>query len=90
MGGGDIILTEAEMQGESIAIDTFVMMGGIDIVVPPHWDVVIKGVPILGGIDNKTAKSVDAQSQIEPSSSAKKLVIKGLVIMGGIGVKNRK
>ena len=83
MGGGDLILSGADIQGDSMVIDTFVMMGGIDIIVPSNWDVIIEGIPILGGIDNKTLTG-----RTDQPPKAKKLIIKGLVIMGGIEVKN--
>lgn len=90
MGGGDINMTGADMKGDSMVIDAFVMMGGIDIIVPPHWDVVVKGIPILGGIGNKTIRGAGQDSQTAQEGQPKRLIIKGLVIMGGVEVKNQK
>lgn len=83
MGGGSVDLRDAEMTDDEIVIDTFAMMGGIEIIVPGHWTVIMQATPILGGMDNKSTSV--AQQQGKPS---KRLLIKGTAIMGGIEVKN--
>jgi len=65
--------------GEAV-LDVFAFWGGIDIKVPPDWQVALRGVPILGAIeDETTATGVPKRAT---------LVIKGVAIMGGVGVKN--
>ncbi|MFW6132095.1 MAG: LiaI-LiaF-like domain-containing protein [Candidatus Aminicenantaceae bacterium] len=84
MGGGTIDLREADFEKEEIFIDTFTMMGGIEIRVPRNWKVHVHGTPILGGIDNKA--SFDGPEN--DNKAGKKLTIKGTAIMGGIEIKN--
>lgn len=79
MGGCELDLRGADFPEESIFFDISVIFGGVDIRVPNEWEVVLKGSPILGGIDNKTVPLKDA---------SKKIIIKGSVIMGGIDIKN--
>jgi hypothetical protein len=55
------------------------MWGGIVLRVPPDWSVVVTGMPILGGIEDKS---------VPPMAQSKRLVIDGYVIMGGIEIKN--
>ena len=80
MGGCEIDLRQASIQGEEAVISTFAMWGGIKIKVPPAWNVLIQGVPFLGGFDDKSVKPSDP--------SAKCLIVKGTAIMGGVEVTN--
>ena len=61
-------------------IDTFALWGGIDIKVPPDWSVVLQGLPLMGGFEDKTAKP--------PEGGRKRLLVRGLAIMGGVEVHN--
>jgi predicted membrane protein len=89
MGGAKIDLREANFSGDSMVIDIFTLMGGVEILVPKRWQVNVQGVPILGGIDNKTEspKPVDTQGTAA-STGIKHLIVKGTAVMGGIEVKN--
>jgi predicted membrane protein len=80
MGGCEIDLRQASIQGEEAVISTFAMWGGIKIKVPPTWNVIVQGIPFLGGFDDKSAKPAD--------HSAKRLIVKGTAIMGGVEVTN--
>ena len=88
MGGGTIDLRDADIQIDDVVIDVFAFMGGIDIRIPRHWHVNMQGTPILGGIDNKTVVMSKEELAAHPEKAIKKLTIKGMVIMGGIEVKN--
>jgi predicted membrane protein len=88
MGGAKLNLTEADILDDSMVIDVFAMMGGVEIIVPVGWQVNMHGVPILGGMENKTSsKSVDGKAAA-PTAPDKRLIIKGIAIMGGVEVKN--
>lgn len=80
MGGGTIDFREADMAGDKIEIDVFAMWGGLELIVPKTWSVIVQGMPIMGGIENKAAAA--------QQGSKKTLVITGTVIMGGVEVKN--
>jgi len=88
MGGGSLDLSEADFKQDEIAIDVFAMWGGIDIRVPRNWQVNMTGVPVLGSMDNKTMRPVSGASNSEFGSKAKRLVIRGTALMGGVEVKN--
>ena len=83
LGGCVINLRDADFKEESIVIDTFAMMGGIEVRVPLNWEVSMQGVPILGGMEDKTLSGSDAGQ-----AKNKQLIIKGTSIMGGVEVKN--
>ncbi|MBC7684286.1 MAG: hypothetical protein H7176_03540 [Bdellovibrionales bacterium] len=78
MGGCELDMRGSSINGEAV-INVFAAMGGISIKVPPDWTVVLHGTPILGGFEEKT---------LAPPNNAKRLIIKGYAIMGGVEVRN--
>jgi predicted membrane protein len=78
-GGCQIDLRQAAIEGEAV-IDVFAMWGGIEIRVPENWSVSGRVTPILGGYEDKTRPVRDATNQ--------RLLVRGLVIMGGVEIKN--
>jgi hypothetical protein len=79
MGGCEIDLRQARIDGEAV-IDLFAMWGGIEIRVPEDWTVISRVTPLLGGFEDKTRPP--------QAASAHRLVLRGLVMMGGVEVKN--
>jgi len=80
MGGCEIDLRQASIEpGTEAVVDIFAVWGGVELKVPADWTVVTRAIPIMGGIDDKTHA---------PAVSDKRLVIRGLLLMGGAGVKN--
>jgi predicted membrane protein len=82
MGGGKIDLTDADMVDDEIYFDIFAFWGGVELIVPQHWQVNMKALPILGGAENKTGPDPNS------TSTVKRLTIRGTAIMGGMEVKN--
>jgi predicted membrane protein len=83
MGGCEVDLRQASIApGTEAVIDVFAFWGGVDIKVPEDWVVITRAVPIMGGIEDKT------QSPVTPA--AKTLIIRGIVVMGGVAIKNPK
>jgi predicted membrane protein len=81
MGGCELDLREALMSvGELAVVDVFVIMGGVNILVPPHWTVSQEIVPLMGGVHDKT-HSV-------PSNPAQHLLVRGTVVMGSVEISN--
>jgi predicted membrane protein len=87
MGGGTIDLRQASCTGDTLIIDTFAFWGGIEIIVPFHWQVNIQASPIMGAIENHTSSPAGIEG-IEINLPPKSLIIKGTAIMGGVEVKN--
>jgi predicted membrane protein len=79
---------ELDLRGSTIVtspaiLDVFALWGGIEITVPPEWKVDVRGIPILGGFENKARSSVQGGSAPEQV-----LVIRGTALMGGVEIKN--
>jgi len=81
-GGFEVDLRQAVIEGGSARLDTFVMFGGGDIRVPEGWEVLVQATAIFGGVNDKTAP-MPSSSEARP-----RLVITGLVLFGGIELRN--
>ncbi|HPW56685.1 MAG: hypothetical protein KA072_09315 [Thermoanaerobaculaceae bacterium] len=80
MGGCEVDLRRADIEGDSAVIDTLAFWGGITVWVPEHWAVELCGTPVLGGFEDKLRN--------RHGSSAKTLIVKGFAVMGGVEVKD--
>lgn len=83
MGGFDIDLSRARIASSPAVIDVFAFWGGIDIRVPEDWSVTVRGIPLLGGFEDKTLRA-----PADGAAPRQELIVKGLAIMGGIDIKN--
>jgi predicted membrane protein len=81
MGGLEYDFRDAQLT-ENATINTFVLMGGLDVLVPKEWNVKIDVLPIMGGVEDAINKY--PSDVVDPN---KKLVITGNVIMGGINIR---
>jgi hypothetical protein len=79
MGGSEVDLRRASMAKDEAVLDVFAFWGGIEVRVPEDWEVVSRGLPILGGFVDNTR---------HPPAAQKRLVVTGMAIMGGIELKN--
>lgn len=79
MGGCEVDLSQASISGGEAVIDTFAFWGGVEIRVPTDWDVTSDGFALMGAFEDSTR---------HPEGSSKKLLVKGLAIMGGVEIKN--
>jgi hypothetical protein len=79
LGGCEVDLRPAGMQVDEATLNVFTFWGGIELKVPEDWIVVNQGIPILGGVGDRTVPREGAQ---------KRLVIRGFAIMGGVEIRN--
>jgi predicted membrane protein len=82
-GGWQVDLRKAEMEGDTVVIEAVAVMGGGEIKVPEHWQVSMDGVGIFGGYSDESSQQPPA-----PGAPVKKLIVKGVAILGGVVVKN--
>jgi predicted membrane protein len=79
-GGAEVDLTDAVPTPDA-QLDIFTAFGGVEVKVPDGWEVVVKGLPLFGGIDNATAKEAVA-------ANAPRLSISATVLFGGLEIKH--
>ncbi len=80
-GGGEIDLREAYFTERDVEIRCFTVMGGLQVIVPPEMNVVVRGLGIMGGFDDK------ATGVGTPGSP--RVVVTGFALMGGVGVDRK-
>ena len=79
MGGTELDYTKALMPPGITDVNITCVMGGVEIRVPEGINVEVHGIPVMGGIDNK---SDSVYREYAPT-----LRIKALVVMGGLDIK---
>ena len=56
-GGVELDMRHAKISTEGCKIHATALFGGVEIIVPDDWNVIITGTPIFGGIENKSRRS---------------------------------
>ena len=84
MGGFQIDLRQADMEGDTATIEAMSFMGGGEIKVPETWLVSMEGISLFGAFVDET----DQQAPAIAGTPQKRLIMKGASLMGGIVVKN--
>ena len=80
MGGHEIDLRTAKTVPEGAVIDLMVWWGGVVLRVPEDWAVSCEAIPVMAGVDDHSRPPVG-----EPKGH---LTLRGVVVMGGVEVKN--
>jgi|SRR5688572_27718786 len=89
VGGTQLDLRQAEIApGGEAAINIFVVMGGHEVWVPQGWTVVNDVMPILGGVEDKRLPSVLNAAPGATTGAPPRLVLRGIVALGGLTIKN--
>jgi hypothetical protein len=80
MGGAELNLSQADIQGTA-ALDITQIMGGTKIVVPPNWTIRSELTSVFGNIEDK-------RQNIGVPNPEKVLIIDGTSVFGGIEIRN--
>jgi hypothetical protein len=80
MGGAEVDLRSAKPVAGGAVIDVFVCWGGVDFRVPDHWKVVNEATVLMGAVEDKT--------KTPPPDARDTLIVRGMVVMGGVEIKN--
>jgi Domain of unknown function (DUF1707)/Cell wall-active antibiotics response 4TMS YvqF len=76
MGGDNIDLRDAEIDGDEVTINVFSLMGGSDFYVPDTVDVELSGFALMGGDEQKGSTRA-------PRPGAPIVRIRSYAVMGG-------
>jgi len=77
MGGGEIDLREANFADHEVVINCVAIMGGVEVIVPPGVEVVVRGIGIMGGFDER-----EEWAPADPG--APRVIVTGLAFWGGV------
>jgi hypothetical protein len=81
LGACEVDLRKASITpGTEAVIDVFAFWGGIDLKVPDDWTIINRVAALMGAVEDKS-------ESMDPSGS-KRLVLRGVVLMGGVSLKN--
>ena len=79
-GGVELDMRQAKISADGCKIHATALFGGVEIIVPDDWNVIITGTPIFGGIDSKSRRKSDV-------NSSQDVHIHCTVAFGGVEIK---
>jgi hypothetical protein len=79
-GGAEIDLRDAR-PAPGANLDIFTAFGGVEIKVPGDWQVLVRGLPLFGGIENVTARQ-----QLPDDHPV--MTVNATVLFGGLEIKH--
>ncbi|MFJ8791140.1 DUF1707 domain-containing protein [Streptomyces sp. NPDC102462] len=81
-GGGEIDLREADFADREVVVNCVAIMGGMQVVVEPGVEVVVRGIGIMGGFDHR-------QEGVPGDPGAPRVIVTGFAFWGGVGVERK-
>ncbi|MBW8738831.1 MAG: DUF1707 domain-containing protein [Streptomyces turgidiscabies] len=81
-GGGELDLREANFVDREVVVNCVAIMGGMNVVVPPGVEVVVRGIGIMGGFDH-------SQEGVLGDPGAPRVILQGVAFWGGVGVTRK-
>ncbi|MYW46531.1 DUF1707 domain-containing protein [Streptomyces sp. SID161] len=82
MGGGELDLREADFADHEVEISCVAIMGGVQVIVEPGVEVVVRGVGVMGAFEHPRD-----DGPVDPG--APRVVISGFAFWGGVGVERK-
>ncbi|MEU0071432.1 DUF1707 domain-containing protein [Streptomyces sp. NPDC006332] len=81
-GGGEIDLREADFAAGEVEINCIAIMGGMEVIVPPGVEVVVRGIGVMGGFDHR-------EEGVPGDPGAPRVIVTGFAFWGGVGVERK-
>lgn len=81
-GGAEVDLRNVKVINEDVEINLNATFGGIELIVPVNWVLVINGSPFFGGLENNTHPYNLSEEEL------KTVKINYAISFGGIEIKN--
>ncbi len=84
MGGVELDFRDALLAVGQTHVTAVAVMGGVEIVVPPGLPVTVRGIGIMGAVEDRVEQPGGPQGPEAPH-----LVVTALACMGGVEIKTR-
>ncbi|MDQ6688732.1 MAG: DUF1707 domain-containing protein [Actinomycetota bacterium] len=84
MGGASLDMRRANFAAREVVVTVTALMGGVDIVVSPHVNVVMDGFGIMGGFSGPSER---VPAELDASSPTVR--VRGFTLMSGVSVTRR-
>jgi len=81
MGGAEVNLTQADIQG-AVVIEANNVFGGTKLIIPPHWDLKTEATSVFGNVEDKRPQLATVVD------TSKVLILKGNCVFGGIEINS--
>ncbi|WP_030667001.1 DUF1707 SHOCT-like domain-containing protein [Streptomyces cellulosae] len=81
-GGGEIDLRDADFAAGEVEINCIAIMGGVQVIVPPGVEVVVRGIGVMGGFDHR-------EEGVLGDPGAPRVIVTGFAFWGGVGVERK-
>jgi hypothetical protein len=82
-GGFEIDLRMSAIVADSADLEINAVFGGVEIRIPEHWRVEMRGTGVFGGFSDETRQPSPSEFPV-----IKRLILKGGAVFGGVVVKN--
>jgi Domain of unknown function (DUF5668)/Cell wall-active antibiotics response 4TMS YvqF len=83
-GGIELDFRDADMEDQAV-LELNCIFGGVEIRVPPNWRVHSRSLPVFGAFEDKSGRTLN---ETPLDSKPKTLVITGVVVFGGVEIRN--
>lgn len=84
-GGCEVNFLNADFDSPEVVIEVSAVFGGVSLIIPSNWEVLIAVNHIFGGFADK--RYLPADHKFDP---LKKIILKGDVVFGGGEIKSMK
>lgn len=82
-GGVEVNLMQADSTIQPMILDFKVAFGGVELIVPSHWEIIIEAQPSFGSIEDQRMMRTAS-----PGDEKKTLIIRGSVSFGSVEIKS--
>lgn len=82
-GGAELDLRSCKLAEGQNVLEITAMFGGVTMVAPPEWTVIIDITPVFGGVSDERVQHPSIIKDV-----SKELHIKGFLLFGGVEIKN--
>lgn len=82
-GGAELNLMQADSEEQPVVIDLRIIFGGVELIVPAHWEVINEVDVLFGGIEDKRQLRMQVDKTL-----TRTLLLRGNVTFGGLEIKS--